>query len=69
MDEFKGEKMKNDNEITELRKQLKLSRNDALGCLLLMRNVADVTRQFKRLKKKQLLFIERVLQLVQFDIK
>jgi hypothetical protein len=61
--------MKNDNEITQLRKQLNLSRKDALGCLMLMRNVADVTRQFKRLKKKQLLFIERVLQLVQFDIK
>ena len=58
-----------DNEITELRKLLKLSRKDALECLLVMRNVADVTKQSKGLKKKQLLFIDRVLQLVQFDVR
>ena len=62
-------KKQEDNEVTELRKLLKLSKNDALGCLLLMRNVADVTKQFKKLKKKQLLFIDRVLQLVQFDVR
>ena len=55
-------------DVKEVRRKYKLSKDKTFECIMCLRNLNDVVSQWKKLSKKQIEFLDYLLQQNQFDV-